>query len=326
MENRIRAFLITCLLAATFGWGACTSKKVSMEEAVKQLPRLSVVGTQLMNEKGDTVVLHGVSYGWHQFWPRFYNDSTVAYFAKDWGAQVLRASMGVDLDSACYVHQPELGIECVTKVVDAAIKNGVYVIIDWHSHHLRLEEAKDFFTQMATRYQGVPNVIYEIFNEPVEDSWEQVKAYSVEVIKTIRTIEPEAVILVGCPHWDQDIHLAADNPITDAHHIMYTVHFYANTHGQWLRDRTDYALSKGLPIFVSECAGMEATGDGPLNPEEWKNWLDWMQKRSISWVAWSVSDKDETCSMLFPSASSNGHWKDTDLKEWGRLVRDELSK
>lgn len=116
---------------------------------------------------------------------------------------------------------------------------------------------------MATRYKGVPNVIYEVFNEPVEDSWEQVKSYSVEVIKTIRAIEPDAVILVGCPHWDQDIHLAADDPITGYSNIMYTLHFYANTHGQWLRDRADYALGKGLPIFVSECAGMEASGDGP---------------------------------------------------------------
>ena len=135
--------------------------------------------------------------------------------------------------------------------------------IDWHSHNLRQEEAKEFFTQMATRYKGVPNVIYEVFNEPVEDSWEQVKAYSVEVVKTIRAIEPDAVILVGCPHWDQDIHLAADDPITGYSNIMYTLHFYANTHGQWLRDRADYALGKGLPIFVSECAGMEASGDGP---------------------------------------------------------------
>ena len=46
---------------------------------------------------------------------------------------------------------------------------------------------------------------------------DRVKAYSVEVIKTIRAIEPNAVILVGCPHWDQDIHLAADDPITVNH-------------------------------------------------------------------------------------------------------------
>ena len=80
--------------------------------------------------------------------------------------------------------------------------------------------------------------------------------------------------------------------LTDAigyKNIMYTLHFYANTHGQWLRDRADYAMSKGLPVFVSECAGMEASGDGPLNPEEWRNWLEWMQRHSISWVAWSLS-------------------------------------
>lgn len=249
MKSIWKVMLAVCCLGMTIGCGTNPSKNENVKET---LPALVVNGTQLMNTEGDTVVLHGVSYGWHQFWPRFYNASSVAYLVNDWGAQVLRASMGVDLDSACYVNKPEFGIECVTKVVDAAIENGVYVIIDWHSHNLRQEEAKEFFTQMATRYKGVPNVIYEVFNEPVEDSWEQVKSYSVEVIKTIRAIEPDAVILVGCPHWDQDIHLAADDPITGYSNIMYTLHFYANTHGQWLRDRADYALGKGLPIFVSK--------------------------------------------------------------------------
>ena len=323
MKNTWKIVLAACYLATLAGCGANPSKE---ERSKELLPALTVNGTQLMNTRGDTVVLHGVSYGWHQFWPRFYNASTVAYFTRDWGAQVLRASMGVDLDSACYMSEPGFGLECVTKVADAAIENRAYVIIDWHSHNLHREEAIAFFTRMATRYKGIPNVIYEIFNEPVEDTWEQVKAYSVDVIQAIRAVEPDAVILVGCPHWDQDIHLAADDPIRGYKNIMYTLHFYAATHGQWLRDRGEYALSKGLPVFVSECAGMEASGDGPLNLEEWQKWLDWMQRRSISWVAWSVSDKDETCSMLYPTASSEGGWKEEDLKEWGALVRDELGK
>ena len=279
----------------------------------------------MVNEKGEPVVLHGVSYGWHQFWPRFYNASSVDYLVNDWGAQVVRASMGVELEGA-YIDNPEMGLNCVQTVVDAAIENGAYAIIDWHSHGLRTEEAKDFFKKMATRYKGVPNVIYEIFNEPVEDSWADVKAYSIEVIKVIRSIEPDAVILVGSPHWDQDIHIAADDPITGYDNLMYTLHFYANTHKQDLRDRGDYALGKGLPLFVSECASMEASGDGDINVEEWNKWLEWMQKHSISWVVWSVSDKDETCSMLYPSASSEGNWKDEDLKTWGKMVRDELKR
>ena len=81
---------------------------------------------------------------------------------------------------------------------------------------------------------------------------------------------------------------------------------------------------RGFPFSFPN--GMEASGDGPLNPEEWRNWLEWMQRHSISWVAWSVSDKDETCSMLYPTASSEGSWEERDLKEWGHMVRDELKK
>lgn len=320
--------LTLCLAALLTACGSKSKPQAADADTAAQdtvVPALVVSGTQLMNTRGDTVVLHGVSYGWHQFWPRFYNASSAEWLVQDWGAQVLRASMGVELEGA-YLDNPELGVKCVQTIVDAAIAQRVYVIIDWHSHGIRTEEAKAFFTQMATRYKGVPNVIYEIFNEPVEDSWEAVKAYSEEVIKAIRAVEPDAVILVGCPHWDQDIHLAADNPITRQKNLMYTLHFYAATHGQWLRDRADYALGKGLPIFVSECAGMEASGDGPINPEEWGRWVDWMKQRSISWAAWSISDKDETCSMLLPKASSEGQWADDDVKEWGHIVRAELKK
>lgn len=319
--NIWKIIISVCLLGVMAGCGAISKEKVSANEVMS----LSVDGTSLVNEKGEKVVLKGVSYGWHQFWPRFYNASSVSYLVNTWGAEVVRAAMGIELEDA-YLDNPQKGIDCVQAVADAAIENGVYVIIDWHSHGIRTEEAKDFFRKMATRYKGVPNVIYEVFNEPVEDSWQQVKTYSEEVIKVIRSIDPDALILVGTPHWDQDIHLAADNPIKGYNNIMYTLHFYANTHRQELRDRADYALAKGLPLFVSECAGMEASGDGPIDKEEWKKWLDWMQQHSISWVAWSVSDKDETCSMLLPSAASEGNWEDKDMKEWGRIVRDELQK
>lgn len=83
--NIWKSLLAVCLLTAMFGCGAGASKKANQEGAAKQLPRLCVTGTQLMNEQGDTVVLKGVSYGWHQFWPRFYNASTVAYLSGDWG-------------------------------------------------------------------------------------------------------------------------------------------------------------------------------------------------------------------------------------------------
>jgi endoglucanase len=107
---------------------------------------------------------------------------------------------------------------------------------------------------------------------------------------------------------------------------MYTLHFYAATHKQQLRDRGDYALQKGLPIFISESAGMESSGNGPLNETEWNEWIHWAEKHKISWITWSVSDKDETCSVLKPTASSTGNWKPSDLKPSGIKTRELIRK
>lgn len=296
---------------------------LSQKTVVEKHGKLSVNGTFLVNKKGEKVVLKGVSFGWHNWWPRFYNEGSVETFTNDWQCSVVRAAMGVEPDGS-YISNPQLATECVTRVVDAAIENGIYVIIDWHSHSIRTTEAVGFFREMARKYKDYPNVIYEIFNEPEHDSWQDVKIYSEEIIKAIREIDPSNIILVGSPHWDQDVHLVADDPITGYNNIMYTLHFYAATHQQFLRDRGDYALSKGIPLFVSECAGMEASGDGPIDYAEWQKWLDWLDKKQISWVAWAVADKDETCSMMLPTAPPDGNWNDDHLKEWGKIVRKEL--
>jgi endoglucanase len=294
-------------------------------QPVKENGQLQVKGTQLLNQKGEPVVLRGMSFGWHNWWPRFYTAGTVKWLHDDWKCSVVRAAMGVEPDQG-FIKNPDWSKEKIKAVVDAAIKEGIYVIIDWHSHNIRQEEAKSFFHEMASTYGSYPNIIYEIFNEPDQESWKEVKDYSIEIIKTIRAVDPDNVIIVGSPHWDQDVHLAADDPISGYSNLMYSLHFYAATHKQGLRDRADYALQKGLPIFISESAGMEASGNGALNGDEWKKWIDWAENKRISWITWSVSDKDETCSVLLPTASSDGNWKDSDLKESGTKTRELLRK
>jgi len=293
-------------------------------QPVKVHGQLKVVGTKLMDAQGQPVVLRGMSLGWHNLWPRFYNAGVVTTLYKDWNCSVIRAAMGVELNDSGYLKNPEFSTSKVKAVIDAAIKQGVYVIIDWHSHNIKAPEAKKFFTEMATTYGTYPNVIYEIFNEPDYETWEEVKKYSIEIIADIRSIDPDNIILVGSPRWDQDILLPANDPIKGFQNLMYTVHFYAATHKQWLRDNTDIAISKGLPVFISESAGMEASGDGPINYEEWKKWISWMDVNGLSWITWSVSDKNETCSVLYPSAASDGKWEDKDIKESGLKVRGYL--
>ena len=307
------------IFLSLFIWIAASSNA----QPVKVHGQLHVDKTQLKDQYGNDVVLRGMSFGWHNFCPRFYNAGAVRTLHKDWDATIVRAAMGVEPKNG-YIENPQWSKETIEAVVDGAIKEGIYVIIDWHSHHIRLNEAKTFFKEMAEKYHQYPNIIYEIFNEPEYDSWADVKNYSTQVIETIRAIDSNNVILVGSPHWDQDVNLPADDPITGYKNLMYTLHYYAATHKQELRDKADYALKKGLPLFISESGGMEATGNGKIDKEEWQKWIDWSERNKISWITWSVSDKDETCSVLQSGAASDGNWGNGDLKESGIMAREYL--
>lgn len=327
MRKYFKTILFIAVLALFGLTTACfvssTIEKTEETTIVESNGFLSVKGNQMVNQNGDSFALHGVSLGWHNWWPRFYNKGTIRWLTNDWKTTVVRAAIGVGPENS-YNDKPDEALHLLYKVIDAAIDDGIYVIVDWHSHDIYLDEAKQFFTTVATKYKDYPNIIYEIFNEPVFDSWTDVKAYSIELIKTIREIDSKNIILVGTPHWDQDIHIAADDPITGFDNIMYTMHFYAATHGQELRDRTSYALSKGIPIFVSECAATEATGTGSFDMEEWKVWLNFMDQNKLSYVMWSVSDKDELCSMVENPSKPLSNWVDVDLKFWGKEVRNLL--
>ena len=288
--------------------------------------RLQVVGSQLCDESGSPVMLRGISLGWHNLWPRFYNKGAVKWLAKEWHADVIRAAVGASSVDDNYLENPEFALQCVTPVIEAAIKNKVYVIIDWHSHEMHTAQAKSFFSQMAKKYGKHPNIIYELYNEPVNDSWQDLKQYATEIITEIRRYDPDNLILMGCPHWDQDIDLVAASPLEGVSNVMYTVHFYAATHKDYLRDKMRKAVEGGLPVFVSECAGMEASGDGPLDANEWQKWVDTMEQLRISYVCWSLSDKNETCSMLLPRAKSCGDWTDDLIKPWGKMARAAINK
>ena len=293
---------------------------------VKRWGQLQVQGTQLCDQQGNPVVLRGVSLGWHNIWPRFYNKKVVRTLKNDWNATVLRAAMGVTTVEDNYLDNPSFALECVEKVVKAAIKEDIYVIIDWHAHEMHTQEAKAFFAQMAQKYGKYPHVIYELYNEPVEDSWESLKQYASEIITEIRKYDPDNIILMGCPHWDQDVHVVAESPLRGFSNIMYTLHYYASTHKEYLRDRMEDAVKRGIPIFVSESGVTEASGNGVIDPESQQLWLDRMEKLKISWLCWSLSDKDESCSMLLPRATATGPWPEDVIKRSGKMVREYLKR
>ncbi|MBD5133139.1 MAG: cellulase family glycosylhydrolase [Clostridiales bacterium] len=296
---------------------------------VSQNGWLQVVGTQLCGETGEPVVLRGMSSHGLQWYGQFASAGAVSSLA-DCGANLFRAAMYTG--EGGYLSQPEAMRAKLVAAVDAAIENDLYVIIDWHilsdgDPMAHVEEAEAFFSEMAQRYRDTPNVLYEICNEPNGNvSWGgSVKPYAQRVIGAIRARSPRAVILVGSPTWSQDIHLAAADPL-EGENLMYTLHFYAGTHGAQLRQRIDDALAKGLPVFVSEWGTSRADGSGGVFLEESKAWLDFLDARGISWCNWSLCDKGETSAALRPGTSPEGPWGQEQLTESGKFVFSRFSQ
>ncbi len=289
---------------------------------------LSVVGPHIRDQNGEITSLAGPSFfwsntGWGQ--ERFYTKGAVETFAKDWNAGIVRAAMGAE-NNGSYLEDPRGNLKRVETIVNAAIENGIYVVIDWHSHRAEkdIEESKRFFTAMAEKYGDYPNVIYEIYNEPLNTTdWSTVvKPYAEELIDTIRAVDPDNLIIVGTQSWDQDVDKAADDPIIGESNILYALHFYAASHKEDIRKKAEYAISKDLPLIISEWGTVTYNGDGFMDKASTLEWMDFAKKHHLSHMNWSVSDKNETASMFKPSASSNGGWTDKDLTPSGLLVRD----
>ncbi len=284
--------------------------------------QLQVVGSEVQDESGAPVTLRGQGFGWDNWWPQYYNADVVAWLRQDWCVDMVRPAMGIEPDGA-YLADPDASKARIQAVVDAAIAEDIYVIIDWHAHDLHQTEAVAFFTEMAQRYGDRPHVIYEVFNEPEGETWPEVKAYAEAVIAAIRQHDPDNLVIVGCPEWDQRIDEVAADPITAHDNVVYAVHFYAATHGQWLRDRTAEALADGVPVIVSESSGSEAAGTGDNDTAEWEAWFDFMDSNHISWINYSVSDKEgETISVLEPGAPASGGWSAAELTDTGEYIRD----
>ena len=280
-------------------------------------------GNKIVDKNNEPVSFAGNSFFWsNDNWggERYYKAEVVSWLKDDWKTTIVRAAMGVE-DPGGYLDNKTANKNRVKTIVDAAIDKGIYVIIDWHSHHAEenTNEAALFFEEMANLYGEYDNVIYEIYNEPLDISWSTIiKPYAISIIAAIRSIDPDNLIVVGTPEWSQRVDLAAADPITGYSNIAYTLHFYTVYHQQWLRDRASAALESGIALFVTEWGSIGYS----LVDSEANEWMTWCFTNKISHCNWAVNDKEEEWSILIPGASTTGGWSDDELTKAGKLARN----
>ena len=315
-SRRCPLILFTTLLTAVLFFATAS--------ASAEVPPLSVEGNRILIG-GQPGSLAGNSLFWsNNGWggEKYYNAGTVSWLKNDWNSRLVRAAMGVE-EPGGYIEDPVGNKAKVRAVVDAAIANDMYVIIDWHSHHAEQyrDQAVAFFREMAQTYGHHNHVISEIYNEPLQVSWSGViKPYANAVISAIRAVDSDNLIIVGTPTWSQDVDQAANDRI-NVNNIAYTLHFYAGTHGQYLRNKAQAAMNSGIALFVTEWGSVNANGDGGVALSETNAWMEFLRNNHISHANWAINDKAEGASALVPGASGTGGWVSSQLTASGALSK-----
>lgn len=314
-------------------------------DVVEKYGNLQVIGTRLCDENGEAVQLRGLNTHGIQWFP-IYKDLTIPNAVEYFGIDIVRPAMyvedwiGDDFWNG-YLAHPEEVKQWEKDFIEDAIDAGVYVVIDWHLHNDPspfTQSALDFFAEMSAAYGQYPNIIFDICNEPLGGvTWSTIKNYAEQIIPVIRNNDPdndENIIIVGTPNWCQYVDVSANDPIVGYNNIIYALHFYAASHTNNYRKRALDALlgtnSMGnnpnknqIPLIASEW-GTSDYGASYNDFSQSQKWIDLLNEHVISWINWSLSNKDEATSIFQPTVSLAGPWTDSDLTISGRWVKTLL--
>jgi len=330
-----KIIFIAGIFLLAFALFSCSKDEVPAREflndkstPVARYGALSVKGVHLCGQDGNPVQLCGMSSHGLHWYGKYANKNVMKWLRDDWNADLWRAAMYIGVDGG-YVSNPAIANK-VIESIEAAKELGMYVIVDWHvlpdrDPLLYANQAAEFFDRIASTYASLPNIIYEICNEPNGDevTWkDNIKPYAEKIIPVIRK-HCDNVIVVGTPRWSSDLASAAASPIEGQKNIMYTLHFYAGSHGKSGQKTLKKALRKGLPVFVTEWGTTKDSGDGGVFEKETLAWMRLLAKKKISWANWSVNNKGEDSGVLRfnKDRDAKGGWQESDLQPSGVFVR-----
>ena len=294
--------------------------------------QLKVLNGKLCAQDGEPVMLRGVSLNGLVTSESLLNESLTGELSRA-GVNLLRLPVytyGVGIVGYCTKGDKERHKQDIAVGVALAKANDMYVIIDWHilsdgDPNTYLDEAKAFFAEMAQMYREHNHVLYEICNEPNGVDWQTVKRYAEQVIPVIREKDPDSVILVGNPDWSKDLGDVAADPLA-YDNILYSLHFYAATHGQKYREMTELLSEQGLPIFVTEFGITAASGGHPRDTDSADRWIDLLEQENISYCMWALSKAPEACSMIRAAVPKSSGFIEEDYTETGLWLFHTLQK
>lgn len=292
----------------------CTAERTCVPYAdLGGPPRLHVEGNAFVDRDSTPVVLRGVSlinlaaqHYWRDGVPAMIDRLT----GEGWNTRVLRFPIYVTdppnpFPLADRATREQYMRDILRPAVDYATRKGLYVIIDFHEiSNVTAENdamAQAFWRYMAGQFADYENVIYELYNEPIDkagscvsgendDCWPPFKAQAEGWTSIVRETAPSTLVLVGGPFWSQVIGPAADDPVNDPN-VGYVGHIYP-THTNRNNDDVERQIRRCAavhPVILTEWGfGFEGQDDREPYASIVKTLADDLD---LSWTAW-VADPD----------------------------------
>src|SRR5262249_14368903 len=232
---------------------------------------------------------------------------TVKTAIRDWHVNHIRLPLAQDRWFGKAPEQKDDGKAyraLVGQVVDTCAAQGCYVILDLHwsdagewgkqigQHVMPDQNSVAFWQDLATTYKNHPAVIFDLYNEPHDVSWDiwrdggkvtekdrrkgTEKTYEAvgmqALLDTVRATEAENVVIAAGLDWAYDLSGILDGKqLADpkGNGVLYANHAYPNkgdTVERWV-EKMEKATKK-LPVIVSEF-GSDARGGAGLSGEQW---------------------------------------------------------
>lgn len=274
---------------------------IKIEKSVNDLyaksnGQLYVDGAYLNNQYGQDIQLKGINiwaYDDEKFNQEFFKDLKDKYQVNC--VRLALNSLNPDTEE---VDDNGRIFGYLYNIIDSIIANDMYAILDWHlinsgnytnNPYDYEDSAIKVFTTFATYYKDVPNLMYELANEP-KGSWDELLPYYNKLIPEIRSINPNSIIFVTSSGHGLDVEAILETPI-EYKNIMYTMHFYYSTYATEEIKAISNAILRGVPIFASEWSPTNGK-DSTIQLEYASALCNFMNNNNISSTFWMFTDNN----------------------------------
>jgi hypothetical protein len=368
-ETTVTILLLTIL----FIFSSCISKRekdVPVNTTISNLEAPSLTlhteGNKILNSRGQEVRLTGVNIcglEWSS-WGDYKLESVYEVFA-NWNCNIVRLPLSQDrwfgklLDSST-PNPPDGGEDyrqTVDDIVQLALSFGKYIEIDLHwsnagvwgenvaQHFMPDENSLEFWIDVAKKYANNSAVLFNLYNEPYNISWEVWKnggeitevvnrgtnnekrlTYTTpghqKILEEIRALGANNIIIAGGLDWAYDLRGIAgayaleDTP--EGNGIIYDTHIYPFKEWNGMHhDLYVLCITDKYPVMIGEI-GIDPDGEwGAASRPSWlKIMLGWAEVHNLNLIGW--------CFHPTATPSMISDWKFTPTKHHGAILKEKL--